>query len=631
MLPVTPKTSYLNGKCIFYVGGDMQYASTRTRGRMEYIIKHGGTLAPKYDQAVVTHIVTDTGPHITLRALSLKSLSEIPDHIPTVTWSWVLSGYGRATNGNGKLITDKKGKGKAWDVDDRDEEEQLLDFEFMHAAFPQRIDAGRQWNKHASRKAEQGQQPGSHILNASPSIDVNDDVSRISDFSQEKRKVAVGCSDVAKILPPPPLNLQPSERPSRIKSGPPAILSTRKAASGTPEGADDPLAEYYAQAKAQRDAEWTMDESESDDGDEGFEFRKENVQRQGFTCDQKEPQRTACANQEIIEKLQELMELHKSKPSDHDRWRVFSYGKCIRALRNYPKQITSFSEARSIRGVGEKTALKIMEIINTGDLRRIEHERTDDVEVTRLFQGIYGVGRSTAFAWYASGYRTLDDIKANSKSLRLSPAQEIGLKFYDDINSRMPREEAARIFSTIKSIALEIDKSLFIEIMGSYRRGKADCGDIDILVTRPVADGNTHSGVLSRLLNRLQAAKILTEDLALPADPAELELIYRGLCKLPDPGAKRRRIDILCVPWESRGAALLYYTGDDIFNRAMRLKANVMGYSLNQRGLYGGVVRDPQNRRVKLSDGSIIASETEEEIFQILGVPWQEPHERVRG
>lgn len=632
MLPVTPKTSYLMGKCIFYVGGDMQYASTRTRGRMEYIIKHGGTLAPKYDQAVVTHIVTDTGPHITLRALSLKSLSEIPDHIPTVTWSWVLSGYGRATNGNGKLITDKKGNGKARDVDDRDEEEQLLDFEFMHAAFPQRIDAGRQWNKHAGRKAKQGQQPGSRIPNASPSIDVNDDVSRISDFSQERRKeVVVGCSDVAKVLPPPPLNLQPNERPSRIKSGPPAILSTRKAASGAPEGADDPLAEYYAQAKAQREAEWTMDESESDDGDEGFEFRKENVQRQGFTCDQKEPQRTTCANQDIIEKLQELMELHKSKPSDHDRWRVFSYGKCIRALRNYPKQITSFNEARSIRGVGEKTALKIMEIINTGDLRRIEHERTDGVEVTRLFQGIYGVGRSTAFAWYASGHRTLDDIKANSKSLRLSPAQEIGLKFYDDINSRMPREEAARIFSTIKSIALEIDKNLFIGIMGSYRRGKADCGDIDILVTRPVADGNTHSGVLSRLLDRLQAAKILTEDLALPANPAELELTYRGLCKLPDPGAKRRRIDILCVPWKSRGAALLYYTGDDIFNRAMRLKANVMGYSLNQRGLYGGVVRDPQNRRVKLSDGSIIASETEEEIFQILGVPWQEPHERVRS
>jgi DNA polymerase lambda len=80
----------------------------------------------------------------------------------------------------------------------------------------------------------------------------------------------------------------------------------------------------------------------------------------------------------------------------------------------------------------------------------------------------------------------------------------------------------------------------------------------------------------------------------------------------------------------------------------MRLKANVMGYSLNQRGLFGNVIRDPRDRRVKLNDGKykervkavilkqnllgvLIASETEEEIFKILNVPWQEPHERVRG
>ncbi|KAI5984689.1 hypothetical protein EDD15DRAFT_2511856 [Pisolithus albus] len=509
----------------------------------------------------------------------------------------------------------------------------------MHAAFPERIDAGRQWNK---RKDKQGKRQASRFPNASPSADVNDEYLSLlqrpsydrdrSEFSQEKRREAVvGCTDVAKVLPPLPLNLLPNEGPSRVKSGRLTTPPTPKTTTSVPAGADDPLAEYYVQAKELRDAGWAVDESDSDDGDEDVEFRGENLPRRGFSCDQKGPQGTTCANQDVIEKLHELMKLHDSKPSDHDRWRVLSYGKCIRALRNYPQRITSFSEARSIRGVGEKTALKIMEIINTGDLRRIEHERTDDVEVTKLFQGIYGVGRSTAFAWYASGHRTLDDIRTRSKSLRLSPAQEIGLKFYDDINSRIPREEAARIFSIIKSIALEIDNNLFIEIMGSYRRGKADCGDIDVLVTRPVADGKTHAGVLPRLLDRLRAAKVLAEDLAVPADPSELELTYRGLCKLPDAGAKRRRIDILCVPWESRGAALLYYTGDDIFNRAMRLKANVMGYSLNQRGLYAGVVREPQNRRVKLSSGSIIASETEEEIFQILGVPWQEPHERIRG
>lgn len=33
-----------------------------------------------------------------------------------------------------------------------------------------------------------------------------------------------------------------------------------------------------------------------------------------------------------------------------------------------------------------------MEIIETGELRRIEHERTGDVEVIQSFLGIYGVG-----------------------------------------------------------------------------------------------------------------------------------------------------------------------------------------------------------------------------------------------
>lgn len=35
---------------------------------------------------------------------------------------------------------------------------------------------------------------------------------------------------------------------------------------------------------------------------------------------------------------------------------------------------------------------KIEEILQTGDLQRIRYEKTKDVEVTRLFQGIYGVG-----------------------------------------------------------------------------------------------------------------------------------------------------------------------------------------------------------------------------------------------
>ncbi|KIJ61681.1 hypothetical protein HYDPIDRAFT_42398 [Hydnomerulius pinastri MD-312] len=655
-VPVPRKTSYLKGKHIFYVGGDMQYASTKTRGRMDFIVKYGGTLVPTYDSTIVTHIVTDASARPTLRALSLRSLSEIPDHIPTVTWNWVISGFGRATKGKGRTNEDTKDKGEANAANRNDEQDnEALNLDFLYAAFPERINAGRSWQQSSNRQGKCKEalecDHTSGMASIKSSHHDSGDLSRISDFTPKNQSMkgterAYSCLTV---LPPPPLNLRSTDGYTRTKkaiSGPSEVKRTKRTSPVCGNGTEDPLAEYYAFAKAEHDAAWKHDESDSD-ADEGLEIHRGPAPKRGFTCDRNEPQQSACANQDIVDKLEELMELHKAKPSEEDRWRAFSYGKCIHALRNYPKQIRSFSEARSIRGVGEKTALKassfrnsldcaikgdvqIMEIIETGSLKRITYENTEDVEATKVFQGIYGVGRQTAFAWFSSGLRTLDDVKSRKGGLKLSAVQEIGLTFYDDINSRMPRIEAEMIFNLIKPIALSIDNSLFIEIMGSFRRGKADCGDIDILITRPTSDGRTHQGLLPALLEHLHAANILTEDLAIPDNFADLELTYRGLCKLPSPDAKRRRIDILCVPWESRGAALLYYTGDDIFNRAMRMKANVLGYSLNQRGLYAGVVRDPRDRRVKVCDGTIIASETEQEIFQILGVPWQKPRERIR-
>ncbi|KAF9016733.1 Nucleotidyltransferase [Hymenopellis radicata] len=260
----------------------------------------------------------------------------------------------------------------------------------------------------------------------------------------------------------------------------------------------------------------------------------------------------------------------------------------IRAVKAYPTPIKSREEAAAIKDIGTKSADKIWEIISTGELSRIEVENTEDVKVTRIFQGIYGVGPLTALKWYYSGARTLEDVRQEKYRIKLSEAQRIGLHNYDDINSRMARDEAKAIFDLIKPIALDIDPKLFVEIMGSYRRGKADCGDIDIMITREPSDGKTHAGILAKLLQKLHDVRILTDDLALPENPWDLEAIYRGLCHLPKDGSRKRRIDFLTVPWKSRGAALLYYTGDDIFNRAMRLKANHAGYSLNQKGLFGG-------------------------------------------
>ncbi|KAF5330085.1 hypothetical protein D9758_015996 [Tetrapyrgos nigripes] len=74
---------------------------------------------------------------------------------------------------------------------------------------------------------------------------------------------------------------------------------------------------------------------------------------------------------------------------------------------------------------------------------------------------------------------------------------------------RMPRSKAK------PSIALSLNTNLFVDIMvvigvnlrSLVHRGKADCGDIDILITRDTVDGRTHQGILKRPLQKKNSTK----------------------------------------------------------------------------------------------------------------------------
>ncbi|KAL5498395.1 hypothetical protein ACEPAH_2537 [Sanghuangporus vaninii] len=561
----------LRDKAIFYVGGDYYTASQSTRKKMDHLRKKGATVVPSYDPETVTHIVTEASAAVTLKALGLKSLDEIPMYIPTLTWNWV---------------TERRQSAP----------------EFWFAAFPSRIDASSEKTPEYLKTHRLGK-----VASAPRPMEPSDeDYSGIEDFTAQEHAAA--------------------DKSATPKPG-------DREGSKSLEGAsdDDPLAEFYDQArKEQQEQKELSSLSDRSSGDEKPSSAEE-VPKSRWTCDQGPVSRTKCVNQDIVDKLSALEEINKTKISGdarEQRWRVFSYGKSIRAIRAHPKRIRNYEDAISIRGVGAKTAKKIVEIIETGDLERIKFDNTEDVQAIKSFTNIYGVGLETAKKWYIVGCKTLEDIRNRKSGIKLSEVQEIGLKYYDDINTRIPRKEVEEIFSMIKSIALGIDPKLSFQLMGSYRRGAETCGDIDILMTRPTDDGKTHRGVLRLLLKELHLQGILTEDLAIPEDFSDLEQTYRGLCRR-DEGSPRRRIDILAVPYHERGGALIYYTGDDIFNRAIRLKAKSMGYSLSQHGLARRAMRDNSGKRMVPVD--LIASETEEEIFRILGVPWQDPHERIRA
>jgi len=68
------------------------------------------------------------------------------------------------------------------------------------------------------------------------------------------------------------------------------------------------------------------------------------------------------------------------------------------------------------------------------------------------------------------------------------------------------------LYEIIRAEAVAIDPKVWIEIMGSYRRGQETSGDVDILITRDTADGLNHSGVIKNLVDRLQMRGIITHD-----------------------------------------------------------------------------------------------------------------------
>ncbi|XP_021253341.1 DNA polymerase lambda isoform X2 [Numida meleagris] len=335
-----------------------------------------------------------------------------------------------------------------------------------------------------------------------------------------------------------------------------------------------------------------------------------------WVCAQSSNSKKENHNQCITEKLEVLA---KAYSVQGDKWRALGYAKAINALKSYHKPVTSYQEACKIPGIGKRMAEKILEILESGHLRKLDHI-SESVPVLELFSNIWGAGVKTAQMWYQQGFRTLDDIRTKAS---LTSQQAVGLKHYEDFLQRMPREEAAEIEQTVRQAALALKPGLVCVACGSYRRGKATCGDVDVLVTHP--DGQSHRGLFSKLLDSLHESGFLTDDLVSQEDNGDQKK-YLGVCRLPGPARRHRRLDIIVVPYSEFACALLYFTGSAHFNRSMRALAKTKGMSLSEHALSMAVVRGPGG--VKVASGHALPTPTERDVFIQLGLPYREPSER---
>ncbi|XP_078438503.1 DNA polymerase lambda (POLL) isoform X1 [Wolffia australiana] len=327
-------------------------------------------------------------------------------------------------------------------------------------------------------------------------------------------------------------------------------------------------------------------------------------------------------NRNITEIFGRLINVYRALGDDR---RSFSYYKAIPVIEKLPFKIESIDQVEHLPGIGKALKDHIQEIVSTGKLSKLEHfEKDEKVRTITLFGEIWGIGPATALKFYEKGHRTLEDL-SNEKSL--SHAQRLGLQYFDDIRAKIPRKQVSEMEMLLTKTGEDILPGVIIVCGGSYRRGKAFCGDLDIVITHP--NGISHKGFLAKYVKYLKDIKFLREDLVFSVHSDEGTDsgvdTYFGLCT--EPGQEQRhRIDLKVYPRDIYAFGLIAWTGNDVLNRRLRLLAESKGYRLDDTGLFVATQGSPGKRGMKSS--ATIHCNSEREVFDFLGFPWLEPHQR---
>ena len=307
-------------------------------------------------------------------------------------------------------------------------------------------------------------------------------------------------------------------------------------------------------------------------------------------------------NKELIDIMEELADIMMRQG---EPFKARAYKKASETIMAHPEDITDVKELKNKPGIGKTIMDKLEEFQKTGTLKVLERERKNPMN---LFTNIYGVGPKKAKQLIEDGITTIDQLKENE--VKLNDTQKIGLKYYEPLQKRIPRDEIKdfeKVFDKMfKEVAPEGSK---YEIVGSYRREAQNSGDIDVIITNKENNISAFNNFLDELIKEKVVIEVLTR--------GKTKSLTIGEIKDSIP----RRIDFLYTAPDEYAFATLYFTGSKAFNTVMRQRALDMGYTLNEHGL--SVMKSG-----KKGEKVDIDFPTEMSIFEFLGMKYKEPKQR---
>lgn len=313
-------------------------------------------------------------------------------------------------------------------------------------------------------------------------------------------------------------------------------------------------------------------------------------------------------NQKIAATLDQLADLLEFTGANPFRLRAYRNG--AQTIRELPESIETMLEANVdlsiIEGIGKSVAEKCQELIDTGSLQQLD-ELLQSIPLTVLdLLNVPKLGPKKAATLFKElGIKDLDQLRQACLDGRVRKVSGFGEKTEAAILAGIDKAAAAKQrqlwaiadqwVAAIREHLAQCPEIEQLEFAGSYRRGKDTVGDLDILVVSKNPD---------TVMDQLSSFAEVTE------------VISRGDAKMSVRINDGFRVDLLIVPQDSFGSALVYFTGSKEHNITIRGRAKARGLTVNEWGVF-------QSEGEKK-----VAGKDETDVYTSLGLPWIPPELR---
>jgi len=307
-------------------------------------------------------------------------------------------------------------------------------------------------------------------------------------------------------------------------------------------------------------------------------------------------------NAEVAAMFDQAAELLEIK--GENQFRVRAYRRAARVIEGLPQSVKSLLSAgrdlSELPGIGKDLAGKIAEIVESGHFPLLDSLKRKLPGELGEIATLPGLGPKRVKVLHDKlKVSTLDDLRRILKKGRLHETRGFGPIIEKKLTAALEKPAPKKRFklsvaeAEAEALVAFLRNSGRVVVAGSYRRRRDTVGDLDVVVT--AADG---AAVGNKLVGYENVAEVLAHG------PTRTTVVLRsGL-----------QVDVRAVPERSYGAALLYFTGSQAHNIALRGIAAHRGWKLNEYGLFSG------RRR--------IAGLTEEEIYNKLRLAFIPPELR---